>query len=173
MYHTRLKKDFPPDEVRVLESIRNSWQKNEYECYGLFDQDEIRGYAFFVRRDREYLLDYLAVVPEHRGEGLGSGFLRRLTESMKTADLIVCEVENPDAAEEEEVRRQQERRLQFYLRTGFRKTGLFSIVFGVNYQILEFPVTGEYSTPELRRIYTELYRSILPEAYFQREFRVS
>ena len=173
LYHTRLKTDFPSDELRSLASIQNSWLKEAYECYELLDDHIIKGYAFFVRRDRDYLLDYLAVAPEHRGEGLGSGFLRRLTENIKTADIIVCEVENPEAAADEEDRRQRERRLQFYLRAGFRKTELISIVFGVNYRILVFPEKREYSTAKLRGIYTEVYRSILPKAYFQREFWVS
>ena len=173
LYNTRLKKDFPPNELRPLDSLRISWTENAYDCYGLFDGDKIAGYAFFVRRGNDYLFDYFAIAEERRDEGLGSVFLRQLSECMREADCIVGEVENPDTAETEELRRQRERRLRFYLRNGFLETELTSVVFGVNYRILEVPTGTEHSTEKLRSVYTGLYRSILPEPFFKTQFRVS
>ena len=48
LYRTRLKKDFARNELKPLSSIRRSWKKGAYDCYGLFDGDEILGYAFFA-----------------------------------------------------------------------------------------------------------------------------
>ncbi len=173
LYDTCLKKDFPPDELRPLDSLRRSWEENTYDCYGLFDGDMTVGCAFFVRKGKDSLFDYLAIAPERRGEGLGSVFLRQLSECLREAECIVVEVEDPDAAENEESRRQRERRLRFYLRNGYRETELTSVVFGVRYRILEAPTGAEHTAEKLRSVYTGLYRSILPERFFRTQFRVS
>mgnify|MGYP002624696476 CR=1 FL=1 len=173
LYHTRLKKDFSRNERRPLAAIRRAWNQNAYECYALFDRDEILGYAFFVRRDGDYLFDYLAIAEEHRDEGLGSQFLRQLAECLRGADCVVGEIEDPNKAEDDETRSLRERRLQFYLRSGYRTTELTSTVFGVDYRILEVPTAREHTTGELRTVYTELYRRMLPEPFFHTQFKTN
>ena len=172
LYKARLKKDFARDERKPLASMRRSWERGAYECYGLFDGEEILGYAFFVRLGKNYLFDYLAIAEEHRDEGLGSVFLRQLAESLAGADCVVGEVEDPEKAQDAESRATRERRLQFYLRSGYRMTELTSAVFGVDYRILEVPTAKSHTTEELRTVYTELYRSILPGVFFRTQFRV-
>lgn len=173
LYKTRLKKDFVRNELRPLSSLRRSWERNAYDCYGLFDGDEILGYAFFVRLGNNFLFDYLAIAEGHRDEGLGSIFLRQLADCLKTADCVVGEVEDPEKAPDAESRAQRERRLQFYLRSGYRRTELTSVVFGANYRILEVPTAVPHTTGELREIYTDLYKSVLPGFFFRTQFHVS
>ena len=172
LYHTRMEKDFSSNELRPLESLRDAWVRNAYECYGLFDENRIEGYAFFFRRGQDYLLDFFAIAPEHRDEGLGSIFLRQLMKLVKQADSLICEVEDPDAAQNGEDKEQRERRMSFYLRNGCRKTSLRSILFGVNYCILEMPLGREHTVDDLRRIYAGLYYSMLPERIFRTELRI-
>ena len=172
LYKTRLKKDFARNELKPLISMRRSWEDNAYDCYGLFDGEEILGYAFFVRLGNNYLFDYLAIVETHRDEGLGSTFLRQLADCLAGADCVVGEVEDPDKAKDEESRAIRERRLQFYLRSGYRRTELSSCVFGADYRILEVPTGKEHSAEELREIYTALYRSFLPDRFFRTQFLV-
>ena len=172
LYRTRLKKDFVRNELKPLISMRRSWEKNAYDCYGLYDGEEILGYAFFVRLGSSALLDYLAIAEEHRGEGLGTVFLRQLRSCLRDADCVLVEVEDPEKAGDGETRTQRERRRQFYLRSGWRETGLRSVVFGADYRILEVPTAKPHVTQELRQVYTELYRSILPALFFRTQFRV-
>lgn len=172
LYHTRMKKDFARNELKPLAGMKRSWEKNAYDCYGLFEGDEILGYAFFVRQGENYLFDYLAIAEGHRGEGLGSVFLRQLAERLRGADCVVGEVEDPDKARDEETRIERERRLQFYLRNGYLKTDLTARVFGVDYRLLEVPTAVSHTADEIRRIYTELYREILPAFFFKTQFRI-
>ena len=172
LYRTRLKKDFVRNELKPLISMRRSWEKNAYDCYGLYDGEKILGYAFFVRLGSSALLDYLAIAEEHRGEGLGTVFLRQLRSCLRDADCVLVAVEDPEKAGDGETRTQRERRRQFYLRSGWRETGLCSAVFGADYRILEIPMGKEHSTEQLRRVYTELYRSCLPSFFFRTRFRV-
>lgn len=172
LYRSRMKQDFARNELRPLSSLRRSWENNAYECYGLFDGDEILGYAFFVRLGKNYLFDYLAIAEEHRDEGLGSVFLRELASCFADADCVIGEVEDPDQTKDETERGQRERRLRFYLRSGYLKTELTSRVFGADYRILEVPTAARHSTEQLRAIYTALYRSILPDPFFRTRFQV-
>lgn len=171
LYSERLQKDFARDEIKPLASMRRAWKNGIYDCYGLFSEDKILGYAFFVRLGRDYLLDYLAVEEHHRDEGLGSLFLRQLAECLAEADRVVCEVEDPDTAEDKMTCAQRERRLEFYLRSGYRKTSVTAEVFGVDYRILELSLGGLHSDEQLRDVYTEFYRATLPAIFFRTCFR--
>ena len=172
IYNTRMRYDFAPNELKPLDSMRQSWVKGSYRCYGLSEKDRIAGYAFFVIRERDWLLDYFAIEAEHRDQGLGSLFLRLLSECVQEADCLILEVEDPEAAENEETKKERERRLQFYLRNGCRSTELTSVLFGVAYRILEFPSSVLHTTDELRSAYAGIYRSTLPEPAFRTEFRL-
>ena len=171
LYRERLIVDFPPNELKSLSSMRRSWQRGNYDCYGLFDGEDILGYAFFFHICGNYLLDYLAIDDGHRDQGLGSIFLQELTDCMAGADCLIAEVEDPDQAEDEETRTVRNRRLQFYLRCGCLKTELTAVVFGADYRILEVPVGKTHTTNELRDIYTDIYRNMLPEQFFREEFQ--
>ena len=173
LYKTRLKKDFARNEIKPLSAMRRLWEKDAYDCYGLFDGDEILGYAFIVRMGKNCLGDYIAIADGCRGQGLGTVFLRRLTDCLADADCVIGEVEDPAKAPNEDARLLRERRLQFYLRSGYLKTELTSVVFGADYLLLEAPVSAPHTTEELRSIYTELYRSIFPPRFFRTQFRVS
>lgn len=172
LYKSRLKQDFARNELKPLSAIRRLWDRDAYDCYGLFRGEDLLGYAFFVRIGRNYLFDYLAIEAGHRDEGLGSAFLRQLAACLTEADCVVGEVEDPDKAEDEAERALRERRLQFYLRAGYRRTDLTARVFGADYRILEVPVGRDHSTDELRAVYTELYRAILPAAFLKTQFRI-
>ena len=172
LYRSRLKKDFAPNELRPLSSLRRSWEKDAYDCRALFDGEEILGYAFFVRLGNNYLLDYFGIAEGRRDEGLGSLFLQQLAEILKNADCVVCEVEDPDRTENAEERETRERRLQFYMRAGYLPTELRSVVFGAEYRLLEAPAGRAHTTEELREIYTALARSILSAFFFRTQFRV-
>lgn len=172
LYKTRLKKDFARNELKPLSSMRRFWEKDAYVCYGLFDGDDILGYAFFVCLGKNYLFDYFGIAEGHRDQGLGSFFLRQLAQCFAEADCVIGEVEDPDKAPDEETRALRERRLQFYQRSGYIKTKLTSVVFGADYRILEIPVSASHTTEELRSIYTELYQNIFPPLIFLTQFRV-
>lgn len=166
-----MKKDFARNELRPLPSLRRSWDAEEYECYGLYREDELLGYAFFVKQGKWYLFDYLAIAEEFRDHGFGSVFLKGL--SIPGAECVIGEVEDPDKAKDEEDRTQRERRLQFYLRSGYRRTGVTSCVFGVDYRILEVP-TGEWHDDSvITAFYTAVYKKLLPAPFYERKFQIT
>ena len=167
IYRQYMRRDFARNELRPLSSLRKSWDAGEYECYGLYDEGELHGYAFFVKLGYRYMLDYLAVVKEYRDSGFGSTFLRELPDM----DCVIVEVEDPEKAKNEDDQLQRERRMQFYLRNGFRETGVKSCVFGVDYAILE---RGSKSNEgQIREFYSTIYRKLLPAPFFQLNFKLT
>ena len=176
IYRTFMQRDFPKEELKPLDSIRRMWDMHSYDCYQLTENGALVGYALFVRQSCDgrdwYLLDYLAVIKKYRNHGYGSEFLHGLPMLIKDADSIIVEVEDPDKAGDEADGMLRRRRLAFYLRGGFVKTGVTATIFGVPYHILELPCRKVHSMEESRMIYTSLYRFIVPEPYYSRNIRI-
>lgn len=173
IYHGHLQKDFHQSEIKSYSLMEKLAAEKKYPCYGLFEQRELKGYAFFVMEEngRTLLLDYFAVVCEYRNEGLGGGFLRELQEHVIKEDLtLLAEVENPSYAMDEQSRDLMNRRIQFYLRNGFQLSKVWSRVFTDEYQIIYYNEklsNGEKSYPQENIIVKELkqlYQMIFGEA---------
>lgn len=64
--------DFPQDELKPLERILYMIRTGLSCAYGIYEGEELRGYATFIIPDglRYGLLDYLAVIREYRGTGV-------------------------------------------------------------------------------------------------------
>lgn len=166
VFEERMVDDFPPDELKPLNIMYLGLEAGTYECLGLFDKEEIVGYAFLVKSNGDYLVDYLATYKERRNAGLGGVLIKLLCEYLNQAKSILVEVENPDYASSEEDRELQTRRLNFYIRNGFRMTGAMASCFKVPFIIIE---TGEglvHTKQEIEEIYCRLYRTILPKELY-------
>lgn len=173
VYRAYMVHDFPRNERKSLGMIESALQRGEYQCFGAKAGDEIIAYAFFVRlRQAERalcLFDYLAVRSEARGQGIGSAFLRALSDQvLDGADCVLLEVDDPDFAEDAEERALRERRLHFYLKNGLRDTGLRAHVFGVQYRVLEIALHAPHTREQARQVYEALYRSFLSPAQYAR-----
>ena len=172
IYYSYMTRDFTPDELKPMISIKKAWERRAYEALLLLKEDVVLGYAFFVRLNRDYLLDYFAIAEDYRNMGLGTVFLKQFSDFISDADCIVAEIEDPECAENEKDKEMRDKRLLFYLRSGYRETGVKSEVFGVDYCILEAPNALEHSQTDIRSIYTALYQSILPEPFFRSKFQI-
>ena len=168
IYNERMSIDFPADELRPLNIILSTIEKGMCDCHGLFEGDELIGYAFLLKRDNSFMLDYLAVSPDHRNKGIGSEVLKMLSEHYADADNILLEVEDPDKAENEEEKSLQSRRRAFYLRNGCTDTGLRMKCFQVPFQILMIGDGKCRNIDGLREMYKSFYRMILPKDIFER-----
>ena len=175
VYNKYMKKDFPSDELIPLEIIHKLWEYHRYDCFGLYQDEKLIGYALFVKSTVNgqycYLFDYLAVLPEYRNRGYGAVFLKHLSNMITDAYCIVGEVEDPDKADSEDSRQLQQRRLGFYLRNGYLDTKITVCLMGVDYRILEIPCGEQHAIEEIRKIYEAIYRSMLPEKVFREVFR--
>ena len=173
-YKEHLRRDFPAEERKPLAMIERSYRRGDYLCLGAFEDGRMTGYAFFVFCGRNCLLDYYAVLPDLRGRGIGSEFLKRMTDTALTdrADILLIEVENPRYAAMEADLSLRKRRLDFYLNCGIIDTGVEANVFGVEYRLLEYPLSAAHTPSEAAEAYDGLYRHLLPPLLYRRNIKV-
>ncbi len=163
IYHDHLTSDFARDETKPLGVILKAVEKGTYDCLGLLGEEGLAGYVFLVRRDRNYLVDYLAVFREDRNKGLGSELLRLLGDYLAEADSVILEVEDPDLEEEGPGRETMVRRIGFYRKNYWIDTGLRVRCFGVPFRILQPEEAPAVDREELWQIYRSLYATIVPK----------
>ena len=177
IYTECIKKDFPSNELKPLSVINKKWIEHQYDCFGLYSEAQLIGYAFFFKipnseKQYYYLIDYLAILPKYRNRGCGSVFLKQLSDKITDAECMVLEVEDPGKEEDGARRVLQQKRIEFYLRNGYINTGNTVRVFGVHYLLLEVPCGGRsLSTEEIREIYETMYKSMLLKSIFRNEFK--
>ena len=169
-YADYLEHDFPSDELKPLDRIEKSLDAGQYSCIGAFDDDgAFVAYAFFVIVNGLSLLDYYAVVPSKRGEGIGTGFLSQAILGTGI-DFTLIEIEDPESGVDAADVAARSKRRSFYLNAGCIDTDVRVTTFGVDFLILEYPtVSGKlHSKLEVAEAYKELYREILPKRMFER-----
>lgn len=128
IYRRDIARDFPPDERKPWASIERLMRADRYVCLGFYEAAGLRGYGFFATLPAEngglhYLLDYFAILPAYRKQGLGAAFLPAMLARLPDAASVIGEAENPACAANEADRALRERRIRFYLRCGVRDTG--------------------------------------------------
>lgn len=155
--------DFPLAEQKPLEHLLALQKEGAYPCYGLFEKDTLRGYAFFCgRKDMDcLLLDYFAITRGKRSSGYGGKFLKLLARELQQSQSVILEVEDDRFALDAEDKKIRLRRFAFYFAQGVKMTSLRTSVKGVNYKIMILPC-GEIPEDEvlfenLQLLYDTLY----------------
>ena len=147
LYEAQLREDFPPSELKPLKAML--WLEP--------------GVPFA-------LLDYLGTLPGERDRGLGGRLLDLLAEHYRDFRGIYGEAEAPENGDPagESLRR---RRLNFYLRNGFRYGGYDCALFGVHYQTL---IRGgaDVTAEELLAVHRGIYRRHMPPAIYDRFIQI-
>ena len=172
IYQEYMINDFPASELKPLSIILQAMEADIYDCLAISEGQKLLGYAFFKRRGKDYLLDYFATVKELRNNGIGSDILHLLSEYYTHADSVIGEVEDPDFAANEADRALQTRRMNFYLRNGFRLTGVKVVLFGVPFLIIETGPNTGHTPDEIRALYHMHYQTMLPPELYQKHVRI-
>lgn len=162
VYNEHMTKDFPDNERKPFSMIEKGMKKGTYECPGFFEGDELKGYSVFVKSERAYLFDYLAVIDGSRNSGIGADFLKKLFKHFEGENRVIGEVEDYELESDAEKRALQKRRYDFYIRNGYVDTGVKVKLFSVDYRILEMDKGKRYSWEEISKLYKGIYKSFLP-----------
>lgn len=169
VYQEHMKEDFPPEERKSLSWMLKRIKSGLYEPYGLFQGEELLAYAFYWKtgEDDYVLLDYFAVVPEMRNRGVGSRLLKDMMERFcKDGKGVFGEVEAPVSGDVE-IDALRRRRLNFYLRAGFRQLDFTTKVFDVPYIMIAYgPPVADEALIEVDR---KLYHSSVPDMLYQKK----
>ncbi|MCD8190899.1 MAG: GNAT family N-acetyltransferase [Clostridiales bacterium] len=170
IYKEHIREDFPRGERRPLFAMEKMQKAGQYDCYGYYRDDKLIAYACYILTQNGFyaLLDYFAVVPELRGQGIGSAVLRELQGTVSAKCGVFIEAESPNSAKSEDERQTRERRIRFYLSNGAKLTSSKCLLFGVDYNILFISTDDVANTQEKEgqhHAVEELYRELYGRVY--------
>jgi len=118
-------KDFASDERKEFDHLRMLMEKKKYKL--LLGRHRILndtiGYAFLFEAyyGKILWLDYIAIMEKFRNAGYGTLLFEKIAEFRQDTTLgVLLEVEKPDS-NNEDIKRNQLRRIKFYERLGARK----------------------------------------------------
>lgn len=151
-------------EKRLLELLRTG----DYQLFVLARAGEILGAALIYLAPKLHFawLDYMAIAPHQRGQGLGSSLFRGIVDIalQNHAEWLLLEVDD-DHARDHAIQR---KRIEFYRRLGARLLlnvpYLFPSAFGepVPMRLMTCPLTQRTELPAeyLDRVVTEVFAKI-------------
>lgn len=154
IYHTRMTKDFPPDELKPFSTIEHLTKQGTYLSFGYIGEaEEILSYAFIAKTftGEAAMLDYYAVSAAQRGTGIGGSFISQFPEMLAPLgiDYVLLEVECVEAATNKEEAQVRKRRIHFYEKNGCHMSGVRSKVFGVDFNIMYLPFSSKKPSDQI------------------------
>lgn len=123
---------FPPEEYLAPSELVRMAQAENFDFLALVDGESFVGFMVVQTYNNMAYLFFLAIDAACRSQGCGG----RAIEALKAAypdKLHTVDFEMPDAAAPNAV--QRERRRSFYLKNGYKETGLFLSYLGVDYEV--------------------------------------
>lgn len=173
IFHNHMQQDFAPDEIRPLASIKELMAAGRYHTYGLYEQEELRAYVYFLEENGTLLCDYFAVCAGGRGKGYGSEALKMIMEACKDKRGILIEVEDPQKADTEEEKQIRLRRIAFYERCGVKMSKVKTWLFGVDYKIMYVPLAEKDFEKCVQKEIASAYQCSLPPELFAKMFKLT
>lgn len=153
---------FPPEEYLAPETLAEMARADNFDFLALTDGGAFVGFlAVQTYRSLAYLF-FLAIVPSRRSMGYGSQAIAALKAAYPGKKQVV-DFERVDASAENYG--QRVRRREFYLRNGYRETGLFLRYLGVAYEV--FCMDEDFRAEEFQ----ELMQTIRVEGFHPEYFR--
>lgn len=148
---------FPASERKPFALIKRFMHRGLMDVLAI-SGDRFLGLAILFRHEHLVLLDYFAIMPDERSQGIG-GEVLELIRKRYPDNRIVLEIE--DGEDEEMLRRRQ-----FYLRNGFTETGIRITLFGVPMALLIDG--GELRYLQYRRLMKKLLGPLAIRTVLQR-----
>lgn len=174
IYNRYMLNDFHKSEVKPLNMVEDLIENGHYKCYGFFEDEELLGYAYFIKAKESILMDYLAVTPEYRSRGYGSRFLQIIKHTFKeTYSSLIAEVENPRYSFNKDDEFNRMRRISFYLKNGFEVSNIESCVLEDQYTIIKLNLHRELEDIEIYNEVGNIYKTTFGEEYFKDNISVS
>ncbi len=167
IYTPCLARDFPPDELMPFHRMEALTQAKSQVALGFYNSQGLAAYAIFILRPGSpaALLNYFAVQPHCRGQGMGTACLRQLGHAAQNfgAGYVVFEVESPSHASSPADRKIRQKRVGFYLQGGAKATSVSSWLYGVDYNIMILPGQAPPAgNRQIKEDLEDLYHIVVP-----------
>ncbi|HJB94605.1 MAG TPA: GNAT family N-acetyltransferase [Candidatus Mediterraneibacter intestinigallinarum] len=126
------KEAFPPEEYIAPAELAEMAKADNFDFLALKDGDSFVGFMAVMTYENLAYLFFLAIDSACRSKGYGSRAIETLKAEYPGKKQIV-DFEMPDDTADNS--RQREKRREFYLRNGYKETGLFLSYLGVDYEV--------------------------------------
>ena len=161
--------DFPQDELKPLAHILSMVEDGTCTFYALRQNKEVLSYFSVCVNGEGLLVDYLAVNEKYRGQGIGTKALEFL-KSVANNKYIIVECEDEEKSKDETDRKTRLKRIAFYERSGFKRSGVSSNLFGVDYIILTYPT--ELSKEKVKELSSTVYLRMLGKSMYDKFMKI-
>lgn len=140
---------FPKSERKPFSMIRKMTRLGKSDLWCVMVDGKFAGLAITINGPEQVLLDYFAIVPRRRGQGIGSEALGLVRRQYPGRSLFL-EIESTKIASPD--REARLRRKGFYLAAGLQEYHVDVVLFGVEMELMGF------GTPMTFRQYRDFYR---------------
>ena len=144
---------FPEEEQIPWDDLMVLVEKMPLDFIAYYDDGALMGFTIVYPRKSFNWFWYFAVPQQLRGNGVGQKILSRLIEKYKNYTNIL-DMESPE--QECDNLEQRRRRHAFYLRNGFRDTGVGRSFGGIDYTIMMMG-DGTFTMQDYDTIIAELH----------------
>lgn len=156
-YDELYERSFPAAERKDLNSLLTGAHADSYRVLVARTPDHpVAGLVITATHENLVMLDYLAVHPDLRGQGLGHAILP-LAKAQFPDKHFFLEIEYP--TEDCDNLPERIRRKQFYLSAGLAETGIRARIYGTEMELMAYPDDCPHITLEG---YAELVKALFP-----------
>ena len=159
------RRSFPRAERKPFLTILKKYRAGMTDIWCILENDRFLGFAATMNSPEMVMLDYLAILKQHRGHGIGSVALTALMNRYASRAFLL-EIESPYEPGSDQLLRQK--RKQFYVSCGMEPLHIMAEVFGVKMELLG--KNCHINFQQYRNFYHDFYkpwaaRHILPADY--------
>ena len=157
------KEAFPPEEYLAPDQLVEMSKADNFDFFALTDGDTFIGFMVVQTHKNLAYLFFLAIGPSCRAKGYGSRAIETLRalypDKTQVVDFEMLDSEAPN-------NEQRMKRRQFYLRNGYKETGLFLSYLGVDYEV--FYMGDVFEPQEYKELMKEIRVDGFEPEYFNK-----
>lgn len=163
------RRSFPRAERKPFPTILKKYRVGMTDIWCVCRNRQFLGFAATMNSPELIMLDYLVIVPECRGQGIGTAALTDILNRYADKQFLL-EIESPYEPGPEQDRRRK--RKQFYVNCCLEPLHIMADVFGVKMELLGKNCTITFE--RYRNFYRDFYKPwaakhILPAEYPEKE----
>ena len=157
------KEAFPPEEYLAPDKLVEMSEAENFDFLVLTDEGDFVGFMVVQTYKNLAYLFFLAIDSSRRSKGYGSYAIEALKEAYPEKKQVVDFEMLDEKADNYE---QRKKRRNFYLRNGYKETGLFLSYLGVDYEV--FCMEDDFDVEEFKELMTTIQVEGFNPKYFSR-----
>lgn len=158
-----MEEDFPKSEIPNHKKFLELTEKNIHNVYIYEENKQEIAYFITMEKDEKVLITHLAVIKKYRGKGVGKRFLEEIKKFLSDKKLLIVEVETEKNAKDKQELTIIEKRLRYYLNSGFEKCERLEYkMFNADYYILTYSKSvNKITNKEVKQTIENIYDGLL------------